>query len=172
MGGPEAPLCSCRPFTEACGQTGTSVCGGLCPGAAEACLAFSGPDMGGPDLGGPDMGGPDACACRPVSEACAFGAGVCGGLCPDPGDACLSLSGPEMGGPDLGGPDLGGPDLGGPDMSGPECTCRPKSSACGFGQGICGGLCPKPSDLCLSLSGPDLTGPDISGPEAPCACAS
>jgi hypothetical protein len=165
----------------------SGVGGGRCANAAGACLAFSGPDMGGPDMGGPDIGGPDmggpdmsgpeACACRPAFEACAFSAtaAMCGGLCPDPSDACFFLSGPDMGGPDMGGPDIGGPDMGGPDMGGPDtsaadCTCRPKSSACGSAQAPCGGLCAKPNELCLSLSGPDMGGPDISGPEAGCGC--
>jgi hypothetical protein len=125
LGGPEGPTCSCHPVTEACGQEFTTgVCGGLCPNAAEACLAFSGPDMGGPDMGGPDMGGPDmggpdmsgpeACACRPVFEACAFSAtaAMCGGLCPGPHQLCLSLSGPDLGGPDISGPEAG-------------CACTP-----------------------------------------------
>ena len=169
MGGPDAPAtCSCHPVTDACEQgAATGICGGLCPSASETCLAFSGPDMGGPDMGGPDMSGPEACACRPTTEACAFSAtsGMCGGLCPNPTDACLALSGPDMGGPDM-----GGPDMGGPDMSGPECACRPQTTACTFASGMCGGLCPTPNDLCLSLSGPDMGGPDVSGPEASCTC--
>ena len=165
LGGPDTvgPTCACRPTSEACGADETGACGGLCPGLNDTCLFLSGPDMGGPDMGGPDLGGPDmsgpetGCVCRPQSEACAFDmlGGVCGGLCPSPHDACLFLTGPDM----------GGPDLGGPDMSGPEaCACLPSTDACGLGGGVCGGLCTSPGLACLGLSGPDLGGRTSAAP--------
>src|SRR6185369_17180967 len=71
---------------------------------------------------------PQTCECVQLPP-CGLDAGICGGACPVPTDACLFF--------------------------GTSCVCVPPETACAGDGTTCGGLCPGANDQCLSTSGGD-----------------